>query len=174
MYIWIGLDVDSQLQDLKTAALRIEEMIGFHSSCLSFPSHISLKMPFFVDMDSEPAVIAAIDEYLQTVTTFDLPIRGFEKYDGIVWLRLEENELLIHIQDGLNDMLEERFGIGLHDYDQDHQFHVTLFMDDDTDKINQAYSQIKTLHFQDVMLANQFSIRTSTTGLPGTFTGIIK
>ena len=64
MYVWVGIDVDSQLQKIKSKTRKLEQDIGFLHSNLTLPLHISLKMPFEIDASDLPSIISAICDFV--------------------------------------------------------------------------------------------------------------
>ena len=169
MFIWTGLNIDDQLQGLRSRILLLEQEIDMEASIRSVPFHISLKMPFSVDNARLPAVLLALEDYYMQLTPFEVFTRGFECYGNIVWLRMKESDELNRICQEINTMLQERFGIGIHKYDTDCQFHATLFYDSDKGKNTAAYQKISQEAYPDSLSANSFLIETSDSGLPGTY-----
>lgn len=49
MYVWIGIDMDNQLQEIKKKAIIIDNNMNFKNSCFTLPLHISLKTAFKVE-----------------------------------------------------------------------------------------------------------------------------
>lgn len=169
MYIWIGINVDGQLCDVKEKALEIDRNLCFKNSCFTLPLHISLKISFPVDDSRFQAVIGDIVEYYQSLKPFQIAIKGLEKDKNILWIRMVNNKEIDQIHDGLNEMLLEKYGVGLHEYDLDYKFHTTLFMDDDEEKISKAYELIKDIELPHSLIIDSFLIGTSKSGALGTY-----
>ncbi len=169
MYIWVGINVDEQLSDIKSAAYRAEKEIGFENSNFTLPFHISLKISFPVGDDIYAEVIASIEEFYKSLEPISVNVRGIENEGVIVWIRMCESEELNRIHDCLNNMLKEKFGVGLHEYDTDYKFHTTLFMENDKNKIDRAYDTVKGVELPSRLLLNKFVIGTSETGALGTY-----
>ena len=172
MYIWIGIDVDQPLSEVRRQAMAIDRELQFQNSCFTLPLHISLKMSFEIEDSLANDVISTIEAYYQSVSPFDVKIKGLEKDQVIVWIRMMENRRLNKLHDDLNQLLMEQFDVGLHEYDMDYKFHTTLFMDQDLDKIALAYQQIKHVSLPEVLRANRFVIGTSKSGALGTYSVI--
>ena len=49
MFVWTGILLDNQLEELKNDAIKIEKELGLKLSCHELPSHISLKISFFIE-----------------------------------------------------------------------------------------------------------------------------
>lgn len=169
MYIWIGIDVDDQLGEIKNKALNIDKEINFKNSCFTLPLHISLKTAFQIDKSLFEKVIATINDYYLSIRPFEICIDKLEKYDNIIWIRMHRNEELDKIHDDLNNILKDEFNISLHEYDLDYKYHTTLFMDDNYNDINEAYSLIKDEKLPSKIIANQFLIGISESGELGTY-----
>ena len=137
--LWVGIGVDEQLQSIRNRIAELEKELGISNSNLTLPFHISLKMSFAVDRDKASEVINAIEAYYRTLKPFQISVYGIEYHETIAWIRMTENETLDRIHDDLNELLFDRFGIGLHEYDRDYLFHTTLFMDEDAEKVRRGY-----------------------------------
>jgi len=97
------------------------------------PPHISLKQPFNIsDLDllaeymAEFAVIIApFDVKLTKLELIDAAIDGLES--GILWLNVQEIEILRQLHNRLNQELTARFGNVPADFDgPDYHFHMTV------------------------------------------------
>lgn len=169
MYIWLGIDVDSQLCGLKEMAMRTERDLGLSPSCYTLPMHISLKMSFEIDAECFDAVVADIERYYESLVPFTVSVRGIEDEGCIIWLRMSENEQLNRVHDDLNEMLSSRWNIGLHEYDTDYKFHTTLFMSIDSAKMHTAYERVANAHLPDELLVNRLVIGRSDSGALGSY-----
>ena len=167
--IWVGIGVDSQLRSIRERISKLEQELAIPNSNLTLPFHISLKMSFSVDRSKSNEVINAIETYYRTVKPFQIPVQGIEYHETIAWIRMAENETLNRIHDDLNEMLLDRFCVGLHEYDRDYLFHTTLFMDDDAYKVLRGYEAIRNEPLPKTLVANQFLIGSSETGALGTY-----
>lgn len=169
MYIWTGINVDSQLADLKSQVKAVEESIGFDNSNFTLPFHISLKISFEVDGGIYLDVVNTIIEYYKTLTPFDIAVSGIEIENIIVWIRMKESEITNKIHDDLDRILMEKYGVPRHEYDLDYKFHTTLFMDSDEEKIFSAYREIKDIKIPSTLHVDSFLIGASETGALGTY-----
>ncbi|MBE6547636.1 MAG: hypothetical protein E7667_01980 [Ruminococcaceae bacterium] len=169
MYIWTGIDVDSQLGNIKSAAKQIESDIGFANSNFTLPFHISLKMSFCVDNSIYADVINTILDYYKQIKPFDIEVAGIEKEETIVWIRMKESPTVNLIHDDLNRILLEKYNVPLHEYDMDYKFHTTLFMDSDTTKTDRAYNKIKSEKVPTSLRVEKILIGTSETGALGSY-----
>ena len=109
MYIWIGIDVDEQVKNIREKVREQEILSGVEKSNLTLPFHISLKMSFPMEEARAAAVMDAVEAYLRTIKPFEIPVAGIEYHTTITWIRMRENPALDRIHDGLDAMLAERF-----------------------------------------------------------------
>ena len=169
MYVWVGIDVDAQLPEIKKHAWAINDEIVFENFCTTLPLHISLKMSFEVDAAIADDVMNTLEEYYATIRPFEIPVWGIEDEGCIVWIRMDACDELNRIHDDLNRILGERYGVGLHEYDCDYKFHTTLFMGYEEEKIHAAYAQIKDDVLPKKLVAERFVIGGSKSGKLGTY-----
>ena len=120
--------------------------------------------------------IRAIDSVLNDIIDiynaqkpFEIKVKGIEKHENIMWIRMYSNEDLEALATSLNVMLRDKYGVPLHEYDLDFIFHTTLFMDDDAEKINAAHNLLGDLPLPKTLTANTFVIGKSETGENGTY-----
>lgn len=169
MYIWAGIDVDTQLSGIKEKAKLIDQQIGFKNSCFTLPLHISLKTSFPLDKPMCNYVIEEINRYFASLKPFEIHIDKLEMYDHIMWIRMRRNAELDKVHDELNKLLLSKYNILLHEYDLDYKYHTTLFMSDKKEEIHQAYQLMQNIELPQSICANQFIIGTSETGELGSY-----
>lgn len=169
MFIWAGIDVDDELGEVKEKALLIDNSINFANSCFVLPLHISLKAAFQIDKSIFEEIALEISNYFKTIKPFEIAIDKIEMYDNIIWIRMKRCTYLDKVHDELNNILQEKYNIKLHEYDLDYKYHTTLFMDSNKDSIKEAYDLIKGVELPQKINANQFVIGTSETGELGTY-----
>ncbi len=169
MFVWTGILLYNQLNELKNRAIQIEKELDFKLSCHNLPSHISLKISFFIEDDKFDEVVEDLTNFYHHLLPFTVECEGIEKEDEVVWLRMKENVLLKCAQLSLNSLLERHFNIPLHPYDCDFKFHSTLFMSDEKQKIATAYELIKEQPFPEKLTVNRFVIGKSENGMIGSY-----
>ena len=169
MYIWVGIDVDDQLADIRGRVSVLEKELGIANSNLTLPFHISLKISFPLEGQAAQEAIEDLESYYRELSSFAIPVAGIEYHESICWIRMQENETLNHIHDKLNRRLLDRFGVGLHPYDEDYLFHTTLFMDEDAGKVYQAYKAVKDDPLPGVLYPSAYLIGASENGALGTY-----
>ena len=169
MYVWVGINVDDQLTEVRRVASAVETAVGTNNSCYTLPMHISLKISFPVDDARFDEIVDRILSYLSATAPFDASVRGVECENTIAWIRYAESDELKALSVGLNDLLLREYGIGLHPYDNDFKFHTTLFMDDDAERVAKAVQRLGTLPLPDAVKVHRFVVGTSPTGALGTY-----
>ena len=168
MNIWFGIDVDNYYKDVKKKVQKIEKDLNITLGMI-LPYHISLKMSFNVSDSIKDDVIDTLINYFKCLATFVVETKGIEKHDNIIWVRMKKSDILNNIHIDLNSLLLEKYSISLHEYDLDFLFHTTLFMDDDKDKISNAFKLIKDIEVPKEMTIDKYLIGVSDTGKPGTY-----
>ena len=169
MFVWIGIDVDSQLEKIKKKAQAIEREVGFVNSNFTLPLHVSLKISFPIENTLFDRVKADIISIFDESKPFEIDVRGIEFENNICWIRMERNNSLDGIHDRLNSVMLEKYGIPLHEYDLDYKFHTTLFMDNDFGKVARAYEMLGDVYIPSKLSVDKFVIGTSENGALGTY-----
>ena len=169
MYIWTGIDVDEQLAGIRERVRQLEKEEGVKNSNLTLPFHISLKISFEMDEARAPEVIRTLETYYRKQKPFEIPVSGIEYHTAITWIRMRENETLDRLHDGLNELLQTRFGVPLHEYDRDYLFHTTLCLDEDAALVRRFYDKLKDVPLPAVLRAERFLIGASPAGALGTY-----
>lgn len=169
MYIWVGINVEEQLMDIRRAVDGVFEKVDISNVTCQLPLHISLKISFEIDKKLLNEVIDDIISIYDAQNPFKIRIKGIEKHENIEWIRMYSNDDLEALATKLNVFLKEKYGIPLHEYDLDFVFHTTLFMDDDASKIDVAHSLLGNVYLPENLVADTFVIGTSETGENGTY-----
>ena len=169
MYIWVGIDVDEQLQEMKAEGLKAEKEIGFGLSNFNMPLHISLKISFEVPDRKYGSITHDIMNLFKNTPAFDIPIKSIDNEGCIAWIRMGDCPKLKKFSLKLNQMLLEKYGIPLHEYDTDYKFHTTLFIDEDIEKVKKGYEKLKDFPLPATLRAHRFAIGSSDVGKPGTY-----
>ncbi len=170
MYIFLGIDVDNQFAEIKNKAYLIDKNIGFKNSCFTLPLHISIKASFKIDSSNFNNIIEEVINYYSSIQSFKIDICRLEMYENIIWIRMCRNKELDKVHDDLNNLLLEKYNVRLHEYDLDYKYHTTLFMDNNTNSIKEAYDLINKMELPQSIMANQFIIGVSETGELGSYT----
>ncbi len=169
MYIWLGIDVNEQLNTLREKTTKVTQMLNSLNSALTLPLHISLRISFPVDDAISGDVINRIREYYLTLSPFAVTVQGIEKNGNVVWIKMAENDVLKKIHKDLVDILLKEFGVQPHDFDSSFIFHATLFMDNDGSKVDEAYSILQQEILPEKLMADKLVIGCSETGRAGEY-----
>ena len=169
MFVWVGINVEQQLKETRMAVDRVFEKVDISNVTCQLPLHISLKISFEIENTLFESILNDIISIYNSQKPFKIMVKGIEKYDNIMWIRMCSNKEVESLATALNNMLLEKYGIPLHEYDLDFIFHTTLFMDDDAQKISQAYDLLDNLKLPETLVADTFVIGTSENGKNGTY-----
>ena len=169
MFVWVGINVEEQLKETRKAVDGVFEKIDISNVTCQLPLHISLKISFNIENELFDSVLNDIVSIYQAQKPFKIDVKGIEKHENIMWIRMHSNKDLEALATALNVMLKEKYNVPLHVYDLDFIFHTTLFMDDDREKINIAHTILGDLNLPETLVANTFVIGKSETGENGTY-----
>ena len=169
MFVWVGINVEEQLKETRMAVDRVFERIDISNVTCQLPLHISLKISFEIKNELFDSVLNDIIDIYNAQKPFEIKVKGIEKHENIMWIRMYSNEDLEALATSLNVMLRDKYGVPLHEYDLDFIFHTTLFMDDDAEKINAAHNLLGNVCLPETLIANTFVIGKSETGENGTY-----
>ena len=169
MFVWVGIDVDGQYDEIRAKAMEVDKEMCFKHSCFTLPMHISLKISFEIDKNQFENIVETILSVYENIKPFEIPVKRVENHGNICWIRMWDNASLNALSAQINGILAENHGIPLHEYDLDFQFHTSLFMDDDHGKVDAAYNQVKDVKLPEKLIANRFVIGTSESGRLGTY-----
>ena len=169
MFVWVGINIEEQLKETRKAVDGVFEKIDISNVTCQLPLHISLKISFEIENELFNSVLNDIVSIYEAQKPFKIDVKGVEKHENIMWIRMYSNSEIEALATSLNMMLKEKYGIPLHEYDLDFIFHTTLFMDDDAEKINIAHTLFGDLDLPQTLVANKFVVGKSETGENGTY-----
>ncbi len=164
MYVWLGIDLDSQLQQFKNNVCDVKGKVGLPQENANFPMHLSLKISFQIDDELFPRLAKDLCAYYKRLRPFDVEVAQMECHPNISWILYKPCQRLMDISIHLNDFLLANYGVPLHEYDTDFKYHTTLFMDDDGQKVATAYDMVKNLPLPQKVKVNTFCVGTSSSG----------
>ena len=168
MYLWIGCKLpESYQREIRAHCRILNETIGLDTVAFDLPQHISLKISFSTDRAEE--VLSDLEGYLSAQSPFTVQITGLQQLGSILWLCAAENETLKRLHRQLDDRLEHRFGVPRHEFDKAFQFHSTLFLDANTEKIIQMREALRDYPFARTLSVDAFLLGLSETGKPGSY-----
>ena len=168
MYIWTALYIEDNLEELRDQAIRIGEELGVKCPLTFLPLHISLKKSFPIDDKRVDECVDLLCDYFSHLGPFHVETDGLELNQGIIWLRVKENERLMSIHSYLVDMARDRFESEPHELDGVFKYHATVFTDTE-EKLRTAFEKMRDFPLPHSILARDFLIGTSETGLPGEY-----
>lgn len=166
MFIWTAIDVNQQLCEIRK---HITEMPYSQNPCLTLPLHVSLKISFEAEDKIANDVIQAIAEYLSSQTPFVMKPQAIECYTRVTWISMQPSTILESLHDGMDHIMESRFGIQPHEFDRAFRYHASLFYADDGKYVQEAYQLLKDVTVPEQLLADTFVIGVSDSGAAGTY-----
>ena len=125
----------------------------------NFPLHISLKRTFYVDDFLE--VKKDIKQLLNKED--DLFLEGLYPFinSDMLWFRITNEETIIALHKQLDDMLQSKYSIPIDEFDKNYVPHITLFRDDDLNKIETMYKRIRNhIKFESIKV-NKYALGTT-------------
>ncbi len=169
MYLWFGIDLNEQLTEVREQIAIAESIVPPAHSALTLPLHISLKISFYAPAHLVEPIKKRVLAYFETLTPFLIETAGVQREGNIVWLRYQPHATLTSIQKTLGAFLLEEFGVPQHPYDLDFKFHTTLYLDDDSERVDKAEETLLHIPYPPRVLANRFCIGVSDDGSLGTY-----
>ncbi|MCR5760685.1 MAG: 2'-5' RNA ligase family protein [Sphaerochaetaceae bacterium] len=154
---------------LKDEVRKVSEELGVENIALLLPFHVSLRISFEVPDQMEEAVKAAMKEYFSTLRRFRFEPLCMERQANVVWVRMKDNPKLAKIHDGLCQMLMERFGVPLAEFDKCFIFHSTLAWTQDEKDAERIFQRLAGAKIPQVFKAKNFVVGRAFTGKPGDF-----
>lgn len=168
MYVWIGLSLNDELQDFSNNIIQYSFKKNIKTPLNALPIHISLRISFDIQNELYRKIEDEILLFAKSLKPFNVSFKQIEKNNNIIWLRCEDNHILLESHNFLCEILKEKHNIPYHEFDNNFIFHSTLFMDDH-DKINKEFSNVSGLKFPKNININKMLLGTSENGEPGTF-----
>lgn len=169
MYIWVAIDVNEQVGELREKAENYVSTHGLSSPTLTLPFHISLKISFQIPDNRCQEAVQDIREFLKSLKPFSIAVRGIEQNGPIVWLAMEDNTELTCIHKRLDEMLLEKYSVVQHAYDKAFLFHTSVLMIDNEEQLLRAFQAMKDTNIPKVLRAEKLIIGSSETGQAGTY-----
>lgn len=166
MYLWVAVDLEDQLQELRQELDRVERLICSNDPALTLPLHTSLKISFEVDDKYANEVRNDLREYLSDLKSFRIAPERVESMGDLTWIRMKESSELCGIHSALDLLIERKFGISQHVFDRDFIFHATLF----AATAPARFEKILCLpRLPEYVIARSFIIGSSRSGAAGTY-----
>ena len=158
MYIWVAIDVEDQVKEIREKAENYARQQGLTSTTFTLPSHVSLKISFQIPDEKYEEVVSDIREFYRSLEPFQIKVKGIEKSGPIVWLTMQDSAELSRIHEELDKMMLEKYGVEQHEFDKDFLFHTSVFVLFDEEQLNKAYDEVKDISVPEVLRADKFII----------------
>lgn len=172
MFLWVAVDLDSQLTQIKNECVKIEKELGFSNSTHFLPMHISLKISFEIKREFFTPAVNLICDYLKSLKPFTVKTSTIEVENDIVWIKFISDDILNKIHSDLDKLLLQNFNVPLHPYDNCFIFHSTLFFGGNKLQTETAFRKIKNFSIPQNLTANKFVLGASDSGNPVTYSVI--
>ena len=169
MYIWVAIDVNEQVCELREITEHYVKDLGLYSPTLTLPFHISLKISFNIPDDRINEVVRDIVELCKSLNPFSISVKEIEQNGSIVWITMQKSNELEYIHNKLDEMLLKKHGVVQHIFDKAFIFHTSLLMMDDEKQAHQAFDKIKSISIPKTLVAKKIIIGSSIEGKPGTY-----
>ena len=169
MFIWLGINIEDQLPELKQQKAEVEGKLGITDTVVNLPLHISLRISNQVQDDVAPLLISEITELYKSLEPIELFTDGIEREGSIIWLRFKENEEINALHSRVCNLMKARFDIPLHPFDLEFKYHTTLFLGISEDKLSAAYDMVRSVKIPKSVILNRPVIGVSESGLAGTY-----
>ena len=151
MYIWIGLVLEKDDENYIREICKKENK-NFNISEQAF----SLKTSFYAN--EYLTIIQYLQEELKDINRIELKANNLTIIDGkVIWLDIEENEILRKLHNKINLLLKEKFNIGLSGFDgENFKFHSTLFQESE---FNENINKIELILKEKIKMPQLLHIR---------------
>ena len=169
MYIWVAIDVDEQVKEIREYAENYVKIHRLSSPTLTLPFHISLKISFWVPDNLCQNVMNDIRDFCKSIKPFAITVNETEVSGSIIWLTIEYCAELTNIHQELDKLLLDKYGIEQHPFDKDFIFHTSILIMNNEENIRSAFDEIKDINIPRVLDARQIIIGLSKSGQAGTY-----
>ena len=157
MFVWVGCDINPKFSEFREKVKELNADIHASKSALSFPQHVSLKITFEMEEEIAKHCIKDIIELLKGAKPFVAKTQAIELKDGIIWIRVEENEHFKALHDEL-DQIAISYAVKQHEFDKNFIFHSTVIMDEDNAKLSALFEKIKDIPYPEELKINTFIV----------------
>ena len=157
MYIWVGCDVSPKFVEYREKVKECNAEIGASETAFNFPQHVSLKITFEMEDEIAKHCIKDMIDFLKGAKPFTAKTQNMEMRDGIIWIRIEENEQFKLLHDEL-DQIAISYAVKQHAFDKEFIFHSTVIMDGDMEKLERLFERIKDIPYPEELKINTFLV----------------
>ena len=169
MYIWVAIDVDEQVMELREYAECYVKEHGLSSPTLSLPFHISLKISFEIPDEKRVEVTRDIRDLFKSQEPFTIPVGAVEKNASILWLTIGDSPELASIHNRLDELMLKEYGVTRHEFDKAFIFHTSVLILNSEEQICRAQDAIKAVNIPSTLVAKKIIIGSSESGRAGTY-----
>ena len=169
MYIWVAIDVDEQVMELREYAECYVKEHGLSSPTLSLPFHISLKISFEIPDEKRVEVTRDIRDLFKSQEPFTIPVGAVEKNASILWLTRGDSPELASIHNRLDELMLKEYGVTRHEFDKAFIFHTSVLILNSEEQICRAQDAIKAVNIPSTLVAKKIIIGSSESGRAGTY-----
>ena len=157
MFVWVGCDISPKFLEYREKVKEMNAEIGASETALSFPQHVSLKITFEMEDEIAKHCIKDMIELLKGAKPFVAKTQGIELHDGIIWIKMEENENFAFLHEEL-DQIAISYAVKQHEFDKNFIFHSTVIMDEDKEKLEKLFDKIKDIPYPEDLKINTFIV----------------
>ena len=169
MYIWIAIDVNEQVRELREYAGGYTKTHGLISPTLTLPFHISLKISFQIPDTLHREVVRDIRDFFKSLKPFTIRVKKAEASGTILWLTMQDTAELTYIHSKLDEILLEKYGIEQHIFDKNFIFHTSILIFNNEEHIRCAFDEMRGVNIPSILNAEKIIIGSSKDGEPGTY-----
>ena len=157
MFVWVGCDISPKFIEFREKVKECNACINASETAFNFPQHVSLKITFEMEDEIAKHCIKDIIELLKSTKPFTAKTGEMELHDGIIWIKIAENEQFKTLHDEL-DQIVISYAVKQHDFDKNFIFHSTVIMDDDKEKLEKLYDKVKDIPYPEELKINTFIV----------------
>ena len=157
MFVWVGCDISPKFMEYREKVRKCNEEVNASETAFGFPQHISLKITFEMDDEIAKHCIKDIIELLKSAKPFVAKAEKMELHDGIIWIKMQENEHFKALHDEL-DQIVISYAVKQHPFDKEFIYHSTVVMDEDREKLEKMYEKIKDVPYPKELKINTFLV----------------
>lgn len=169
MYIWIALDVNEQVLNIRQRAENYVNKHKLNSPTFTLPFHISLKIAFKISNEIKQMLVSDICDFCKLIKPFTIPVKAIEQNGNIIWLTMQDCKELTILHDKLDQLLLEKYGVTQHEFDKSFIFHTSIIILNNETQTCNAFNQIKNTAIPTTLKANKIIIGSSESGKAGTY-----
>ena len=150
-----GLLDEGSLNRIRDLCVECNEDIGLSGRFIDFPFHVSYKRSFYTD--AYESIFPGLKEMIEEEGRISCGTVYLERVKDMIWLRFVKEEELKALHEKIDHFLKEGSGIEVDEFDRNYVPHVTLFRDEDEDKLDRMFKRLeKKICEKDVWIDRSF------------------